>query len=237
MNTIATRVKEIVLKTVYLEPSTFNRLKAGELTLEGGRIFVRQFSHFTRNFPRWLAAVTANCRVPEVRKFLAWNIYEEEVGPQGQGSHYELLLRQGEAIGLTRAEIEQTPPLATTALAINALEAICRNRPWLEGLAGITGLECINHPEVRAKGGVIIINDVRAWQHLRLSAEQLRSRTVHMEGDEKHADAGLNILAEHAPTPELQEMIVSSASEAVLAFRTLMEGIGREALAQRSGGM
>src|SRR5438093_6809816 len=105
MSNVSSAIKDIVLNTVYLEPASFNRVEPGQLTREGGRLFVSQFSHFTRNFPRWLAAVTANCPQPEVRKFLAGNIYEEEIGPGGQGSHYDLLLRQGEAMGLTRQEI------------------------------------------------------------------------------------------------------------------------------------
>lgn len=221
----------MVLRLVYLEPCSFNRVKPGELTTEGGQVFVRQFSHFTRNFPRWLAGVAANCPAHDVRKFLASNIYEEEIDPSGQeGSHYELLVRQGNALGLTREEIDDAPPLPTTLLAIHALENICRNRPWLEGLAATSGLECINHPQVRSKSGVIIINDVRAWQHLGLTDHDLRSRTIHMEGDEKHAETGLNILSKYAPTQELQERVFGSAYEAILAFRILMEGIGGEAL-------
>jgi len=107
---LTNQIKEIVLNSVYLEPAAFNRVEPGQLTMEGGRLFVSQFSHFTRNFPRWLAAVASNCPESEVRKFIAGNLYEEEIGPAGQGSHYDLLLRQGEAMGLTRGEIETTVP-------------------------------------------------------------------------------------------------------------------------------
>jgi pyrroloquinoline quinone (PQQ) biosynthesis protein C len=231
---LANQIKEIVLNSLYLEPAAYNRVEPGQLTLEGGRLFVSQFSHFTRNFPRWLAAVASNCPESDVRKFIAGNLYEEEVGPAGQGSHYDLLLRQGEAMGLTRQKIEETVPFSTTALAISTLEHICRNPSWLEGLAATTGLECINHPAVRAQAGVIIINDVRAWKHLGLNDQQLKSRTIHMEEDEKHVETGLKILAAHATTQEAREKVVNSAREALLAFRLLMEGIGAAALANRS---
>ncbi|HEY2989771.1 MAG TPA: hypothetical protein VGL11_18770, partial [Candidatus Binatia bacterium] len=118
--------------------------------------------------------------------------------------------------------------------AVNALENICRNPSWVEGLAATTGLECINHPTVRAQSGVVIINDVRAWKHLGLNDQQLKSRTIHMEEDEKHVETGLKILADHTPTPESEEKAVNSAREAVLAFRLLMEGIGRAALKTKS---
>ena len=232
MNSLENQIKDIVLQTIYLEPSTFNRVQPGGLTKDGGRVFVSQFSHFTRNFPRWLAAVAANCPVPDARKFLVANMYEEEVGPGGQGSHYDLLLRQGEALGLTRDQIETTVPLPSTAVAIDALDSICRSRSWLEGLAATTGLECINDPTLRAKSGVVIINDVRAWQHLGLNQQQLRSRTIHMEEDEKHVSTGLKILAEQARTEEAAIKAVASAREALLSFRLLMEGIGRVALGE-----
>ena len=229
MDSLENRIKEIVLNTIYLEPASFNRVKPGALTTDGGRVFISQFSHFTRNFPRWLAAVASNCPLPDARKFLAGNIYEEEVGPGGQGSHYDLLLRQGEAMGLARDEIELAAPFSTTILAIDALESICRNRSWLEGLAATTGLECINHPPLRAQAGVIILNDVRAWRHLGLSPQQLRSRTIHMEEDEKHVETGLKILVEYARSEDAAEKAVTAAREALLAFRLLMEGIGRAA--------
>jgi pyrroloquinoline-quinone synthase len=234
MSNLAIRIKEIVSNTVYLEPASFNRVQPGQLTQEAGKIFVSQFSHFTRNFPRWLAAVAANCPHPDVRKFIAGNLYEEEIGPGGQGSHYDLLLRQGQAMGLAREEIETAAPFSTTVLAVNALESICRNRSWLEGLAATTGLECINHPVVRAESGVIIINDVRAWKHLGLNDRQLRSRTIHTEEDEKHVETGLGILDEYAATTEAQQKILDAAREALLAFRLLMEGIGAAAFGSRS---
>jgi pyrroloquinoline quinone (PQQ) biosynthesis protein C len=232
MNNLGNRIKAIVLNSIYREPSTFNRVEPGELTKDGGRVFISQFSHFTRNFPRWLAAVASNCPLPDARKFLAGNIYEEEVGPGGQGSHYDLLLRQGEALGLTREEIETTAPFPTTAIAVDALDSICRNRSWLEGLAATTGLECINDPPLRAEAGVIILNDVRAWRHLGLNDQQLKSRTIHMEEDEKHVETGLRLLADYARSEEAAEKAVSAAREATFAFRMLMEGIGRAALGE-----
>lgn len=232
MDNLEKRIKDAVLNSIYLEPSTFNRVQPGRLTKDGGRVFVSQFSHFTRNFPRWVAAVASNCPVAAARRFLAGNMYEEEIGPEGQGSHYDLLLKQGEALGLARREIEEAPPYPTTALAIDALDSICRNRSWLEGLAATTGLECINHPALRAGSGVIILNDVRAWAHLGLDRQQLRSRTIHMEEDEKHVEIGLKLLTEHAATAEAAEKAFNAAREAALAFRLLMEGIGRAALGE-----
>src|ERR1041384_7374970 len=120
MNSLENQIKDIVLQTIYLEPSTFNRVQPGGLTKDGGRVFVSQFSHFTRNFPRWLAAVASNCPVHDARKFLVANMYEEEAGPGG--SHYDLLLRQGEALGLTRQDVESAAPLPSTAVAIDALD-------------------------------------------------------------------------------------------------------------------
>jgi pyrroloquinoline quinone (PQQ) biosynthesis protein C len=99
-------------------------------------------------------------------------------------------------------------------------------------LAATTGLECINDPALRPKSGVVIINDVRAWQHLGLNQQQLRSRTIHMEEDEKHVNTGLKILSEQASSEEAAAKAIASAREALLAFRLLMEGIGRAAFGE-----
>ena len=78
----------------------------------------------------------------------------------------------------------------------------------------------------------MIINDVRAWQHLGLNQQQLKSRTIHMEEDEKHVETGFKILSRQASTLESSQKALASAREALLAFRLLMEGIGRAALAE-----
>jgi len=223
------------LKALYAPPRVIPR-RVNDAILAAAREHLAGLARSRRmvHFPRWLAAVASNCPVPDARKFLVANMYEEEVGPGGQGSHYDLLLRQGEALGLSRQDVESTAPLPSTAVAIDALDSICRGRSWLEGLAATTGLECINHPAVRAESGVMIINDVRAWQHLGLNAQQLRSRTVHTEEDEKHVESGLKILAEQAASEESAAKAVAAAREALLAFRLLMEGIGRAALGEKS---
>lgn len=133
-------------------------------------------------------------------------------------------------MGLSKKEIELAEPLPSAKLDVRALDEICRSKPWLEGLAATTSLEGINDPLLRKQAGVIILNDMRAWEHLKLASRALRLRTIHLEGDEGHMRDGLNGLSRHANTVKTSNAVLKVAKLAVFAFRTLMEGIGQAAL-------
>src|SRR5437867_10969347 len=74
----------------------------GELTRQQLGAWVCQHHQYVSQFPRWCAAVYAECPDPDARDFLLENIVEEESGTK----HVDLLIRFGEACGVSRKEIE-----------------------------------------------------------------------------------------------------------------------------------
>ena len=67
-------------------------------------MLIQQWSNFTRHSRQCWAHVVGNCPIVEVRKFIVTeNLYEEEA--QEGHSHFEILVRMGMALGLTRDEI------------------------------------------------------------------------------------------------------------------------------------
>ena len=109
----------------------------GELTRQQLGAWVCQHHQYVSQFPRWCAAVYAECPDPDARDFLLENIVEEESGTK----HVDLLIRFGEACGVSRKEIETARQLATT----RALTAWCfetSRRPFHVAAAGLlVGLE------------------------------------------------------------------------------------------------
>src|SRR4051812_17806429 len=92
------------------------------LTRGAAQVLIEQWASFARHSRQCWAHVVGNCPVIEVRKFIVTeNLYEEEA--QEGHSHFEVLVRMGMALGLTRHDIEHAKPLPTTVVAMNAWEA------------------------------------------------------------------------------------------------------------------
>src|SRR5213592_4824833 len=89
----------------------------GELTRPQLGAWAAQHYQYVSQFPRWCAAVYAECPYPDARDFLLENIVEEESGVK----HVDLLIRFAEACGVGRAALERTGQLPTT----RALTAWC----------------------------------------------------------------------------------------------------------------
>jgi pyrroloquinoline quinone (PQQ) biosynthesis protein C len=114
------------------------------LTAKGAQVLVQQWGIFTRHSRRCWAYVVGNCPQLEIRKFIvAENLYEEEA-LEGH-SHFDLIVRMSEALGLSRAEIESATPLPTTSVALLAWESLTKNRSWPEGAAAKAVLEMANN--------------------------------------------------------------------------------------------
>src|SRR5438874_344195 len=99
-----------------LNPFT-ERWVGGELTRQQLGAWVCQHYQYVSQFPRWCAAVYAECPDADARDFLLENIVEEESGIK----HVDLLIRFGEACGVSRQEVETARQLPTT----RALTAWC----------------------------------------------------------------------------------------------------------------
>ena len=69
-----------------------------------------QHYQYVSQFARWCATIYGNCPDPDARDFLLENIIEEESGTK----HVDLLIRFGEACGVSRAEVERTRQLPST---------------------------------------------------------------------------------------------------------------------------
>src|SRR5256885_619079 len=92
-----------------LNPFT-ERWVNGELTRQQLGAWVCQHYQYVSQFPRWCAAVYAECPDADARDFLLENIVEEESGTK----HVDLLVRFGEACGVSRREVETARQLPTT---------------------------------------------------------------------------------------------------------------------------
>ena len=117
----------------------------GELTRAQLGAWVCQHYQYVSQFPRWCATVYGDCPDADARDFLLENIVEEESGVK----HVDLLIRFGEACGVSRHDVETARQLPTT----RALTAWCyetSRQPFHVAAAGLLASSPRSPPRSRS---------------------------------------------------------------------------------------
>jgi pyrroloquinoline-quinone synthase len=189
---------------------------SGELTRSQLGSWAAQHYQYVSQFPRWCAAVYAECPHADARDFLLENIVEEESGTK----HVDLLIRFAEACGVSRAEVERTVQLPTT----RALTAWCyemAHRPFQEAAAGLlVGLESQvpgiyrrNLPPLKPKYG--------------FTDHEIEFFAVHIEVDEVHGERGYEIVEAYSVTDAERARAVDAVRQATEMRWQYMSGLHR----------
>ncbi|PYM79073.1 MAG: aldehyde dehydrogenase, partial [Candidatus Rokuibacteriota bacterium] len=171
---------------------------------------------YVSQFPRWCAAVYAECPDADARDFLLENIVEEESGIK----HVDLLIRFGEACGVSRKEVETARQLPTT----RALTAWCyetSRQPFHVAAAGLlVGLESQvpgiykrNLPPLKSKYG--------------FNEHEVEFFAIHIEADEVHGERGYQIVERHSDTPERRAQALEQVRQATEMRWQYMSGLHR----------
>jgi pyrroloquinoline-quinone synthase len=107
-----------------------------------GRLTPRQLQGWVANrliyqraIPRKDAAILANCPDPDVRREWLQRIVDHDGTEPGTGG-IEMWIRLGEAVGLSREEMEdERHALTGVRVATEAYVTFCRTKPWIEAVA------------------------------------------------------------------------------------------------------
>jgi len=228
----------ILIASFGKEPDLRQRCEERGLTREAGRHLVLERNWFNRNWPRWLGGVVANCPHKDVNRYLIANMYEEGVrDPRVGTDHNELHLRLGEALGLTRPQINNYQASPVTVAATSYWENVARTRPWLEGFAALVCLEI--RTSQRAMGSHYQEKTVRssdAWAKLGIQRDALKTFTNHEAADEEHGYKALALLLKYADTEEKQEIVLRTIRESLTVERMFKDNIGRMMMESGEGG-
>lgn len=191
------------------------------LTAQGARTLLQQWGIFTRHSRRCWAYVVGNCPHTEIRKFVVTeNLYEEEA-LEGH-SHFEILLRMGSALGLSREELELAKPLPSTVVALHAWEALTKNRSWYEGIAAKAVLERTNSPDC---GNFSALEAERWMRQLKLSRDDVEFWLLHDSVDQIHGDGALRLMEKYLKTDDERAAAIRAAEESMMAWRVYLDGI------------
>jgi pyrroloquinoline-quinone synthase len=114
--------------------------------------YVVEHQHFLRQWVRSCSFIMARTEATDVILYELDNINTEFGGSLDRPSHYELLLRMSESLGLDRSKVLAMPPLPDTRDTIRLWDSISREDHWVEAIVAMHGLELIANRNLRNDG-------------------------------------------------------------------------------------
>jgi pyrroloquinoline quinone (PQQ) biosynthesis protein C len=207
----------------HIEESHRLKLRDVDLTPARGRLIAVQRALFNKNRRDCWGAV--QCSSPIDVKRVVWAHEEEELirDPRCGSDHYSLHVRRCMALGLTREEIENAHPLASSRAAFYAWLYIARTKPWLQALSSSSILE--RDANMMSARGDVKRNTEKWKKELGLSDKDMEVSTANENADGDHSDMMADIFDRHAATPELQVLVLQGACESLEINRTFIAGL------------
>jgi pyrroloquinoline quinone (PQQ) biosynthesis protein C len=156
-------------------------------------------------------------------------MYEEGVkDPRVGTDHNDLHMRLGEALGLTREQINDYQASPVTVTATSYWDNMARTKPWLEGFAALGCLEIrTSHRAMGAHYRGRRVKSSHAWAKLGLSAKAMATFTNHEAADEEHGSEALALLLKYADTEEKQETVLRTIRQSLTVERMFKNNIGK----------
>ena len=196
------------------------RMNAGELDPEQIRCWVANRFCYQAAIPRKDAAIIANCPDREVRRRWLRRIVDHDGTADGEGG-IEAWLRLGEAVGLTRSELEdQRHVVPGVRFAVDAYVTFARTRPWVEAVA--SSLTELFAPDLMAER-LAAFERHYTW----IDPQELtyfRARLTQAPRDSAHA---LEVVTEHCRTPEQQAAALAALSFKCDVLWSMLDAIDR----------
>jgi pyrroloquinoline-quinone synthase len=160
--------------------------------------YVIEHQHFLKNWVRVLSYIITKTDNEEVIKYELENIAVEFLGWNGKPSHYELLIRMGESLGMPREKILETPPLPATVSAIKVWRNIAENKSWIEIMAAMHSLELVADRSLRQYGAKLPYFNPSILESNEFPEEVKDFLREGYEADESHAGLALKIVESYA---------------------------------------
>jgi pyrroloquinoline-quinone synthase len=181
------------------------RMNNGELSREELQRWVINRYAYQAAIPMKDAAILSNCPEPAVRREWIQRVIDHDGVEDGSGG-IESWLRLGEALGVTREEIEsERHVLPGVRYAVDAYVVFCRTRPWVIAVASsLTELFGPAAIKVRLEG----MEKHYPWIDP-AGLEYFRARLHQAPRDAQYA---LDLTVERCVTRESQEQAVAALS-------------------------
>jgi pyrroloquinoline-quinone synthase len=181
--------------------------------------YVVEHQHFLRQWVRSCSYIMAKTDQPKVVLYELDNLNTEfgGFGP-ARVSHYELLLRMGESLGLDRASVLATEPLPATRRGIEAWNEIASREHWVCSLAAMHGLELIANRDLVDEGASVRYFDPAILKGSEISDASKNFLREGYEADVGHSDDALALVAEFGSDAGLREATQSTFLRSIDLF-------------------
>jgi pyrroloquinoline quinone (PQQ) biosynthesis protein C len=185
----------------------FAKLLAGKLSRDGLQRYYLRLYQECSTFVRLLSAVHFQAETRQAREFMAENLTEEYAGGDIEKSHPCLARRVGESVGLSREQIETHETFPELRSYFGELAPVA-TASFVEGCAMLLAWENelpVRHARMRDA----------LVKHYGVDDANLGYYHAHMTlpdqpgygGDEVHARREIDLLVEHARTPEQKQKV------------------------------
>lgn len=227
MSELKDRLEQYIIDEYFRNPPDMIRAMSEEPTTVVAEAFVKEWIGFSQRFPRWVGAIIARCPHFEVISFEIENLFAETVqDPDSDTNHYELLIRLGRALGLSREEIEAHRPHPNSQRAFETWWTLARREPWILGFTAINGLEILGDKSLPARYGVSQGTGLapHPWKRLGLDDEDLEFFRVGDEADVGHGEEAIAIMTGYAQETT-EDAMMDTLDETMAAIRLMLDGM------------
>lgn len=196
----------------------------GKATLQDLRFFARQYYQRTaRMFPKLVAAIYSRCPDdPELEHLLLENVFSESGFGNPAAEHKKLFFQFGQALGLSRADIEQAEPVPELKAFIGWRDRIFYDAPWLEAVT----VQSFVFEGQNLKRAAVIAEGLK--RHYPFPDEAIAFWATHgSEVEAEHADVGPRMIDKYATSDDVQERLRALVSEGVDVYWLVFDGIQR----------
>jgi pyrroloquinoline-quinone synthase len=205
----------------YHDRHPFHRkMNEGGLSRRQVQSWVANRFYYQENLPLKDAAILANCPHREVRRRWIRRILDHDGTVDGEGG-IEAWLRLGEAVGLTRDEVQDERHVVPgVRFAVDAYVNFSRTRPWVEAVA--SSLTELFAPDLMAER-LAAFERHYPWIDPQGLA-YFRARLTQAPRDSEHA---LQVVLEHCRTPDEQAAAVAALSFKCDVLWSMLDAIDR----------
>src|SRR3954452_24640252 len=196
------------------------RMNDGRLSSRQIQGWVANRFYYQENIPRKDAAILANCPDREVRRRWIRRILDHDGSTSGEGG-IEAWLRLGEAVGLTREEVQDDRRVVPgVRFAVDAYVTFARTQPWVEAVA--SSLTELFAPDLMTER-LAAFERCYTWIDPQGLA-YFRARLTQAPRDSAHA---LEVVTEHCRTPDEQAAAVAALSFKCDVLWSVLDAIDR----------
>jgi pyrroloquinoline-quinone synthase len=172
--------------------------------------YVVEHQHFLRQWVRSCAFIMARTDRPEVILYELDNLTTEfgGFGPD-RVSHYELLLRMGESLGVDRSVTLSTPPLPATRRAIERWNEMATREHWVAVMAAMHSLELIANRNLVRDGASVPYFDPGILRGNEITPAAQNFLREGYEADVDHSDQALALVRRFTAELDVLEEVQS----------------------------